>query len=195
MEEKPTLLPPGSGKEFEHTVECMLFVAGDPVPITELSRTLSMPAEEVRRELSRMELNYQVEQRGVQILVTDETVQMISNRAYYPYVEKLLQPEEKRSVSQSLMETLAIIAYRQPVTRGELENIRGVRCDYAVHSLLKMGLITEAGRRDALGHPMQYQTTDRFLRQFGIHRLEEMPEYQLYSVPDQEEPAGEEHPV
>ena len=195
MEEKPTLPPPAGEKEFEHTVECLLFVAGDPVPIPELSRTLSLSDAQVREGLARMELHYRMEGRGIQILVTEETVQMTSCRDYFPYVQKLLQPEETRSVSQSLLETLAIIAYRQPVTRSELENVRGVRCDYAVHSLLRLGLIEEAGRRDALGHPMQYRTTDRFLRQFGIHRVEEMPDYLIYSVPEKPEEDGEEHPV
>ena len=178
--------------EFDHAVECMLFCAGDPVPVAELARALGMQIDEVRRQLARMELSYNAEQRGIQLLVTEESAQLVSNRNYYSYVERLLQPEEKRSVSQSLLETLAVIAYRQPVTRADIESVRGVRCDYAVNQLLKTGLISEAGRRDTLGHPMQYRTTDRFLRQFGIHRVEEMPDYLQYSSPKQEPAPAEE---
>lgn len=176
-------------------IECMLFVAGDPVPFTELARVLELPTKQIRALLTQMEAVCRQEGRGILPLVTDETVQLVSNRDYFESVEKLLQPEQKKNVSQSLLETLAVIAYRQPVTRADVERVRGVRCDYAVSQLLKLGLISEVGRKDVVGRPVLFGTTDRFLRQFGIHSVEEMPDFLRYSKTIEESEAGEELPV
>jgi segregation and condensation protein B len=162
-------------------IECLLFVSGDPVPVTELARVLALSDNDTRALLSEMELLYREQERGVQVLVTNETAQLISNRAYVQAVEDLIQPDESKNVSQSLLETLAIIAYRQPVTRADVERVRGVRCEYAVSQLQKLGLIVAQGRKDTIGKPMLFGTTDRFLRQFGIHSIEEMPDFLRYS--------------
>lgn len=164
-----------------HKIECMLFVAGDPVAITELARVLDLPMPKTRNLLSEMEYSYRVEGRGVQLLVTHDTAQLVSNRDYIEEVKQLVNPDETKSVSQSLLETLAVIAYRQPVTRADVERVRGVRCDYAVTQLQKLGLIVEVGRKDVVGHPTLFGTTDKFLRQFGIHTVDEMPNFQHYS--------------
>lgn len=173
--------------ELFYRIECMLFVAGDPVAIAELARVLGFSRDGMRALLAQMEAEYEQTQRGVQLLVTPETAQLVSNRAYISDVEQLLNPQEKRSVSQSLLETLAVVAYRQPVTRADIEAVRGVRCDYAVSQLLRIGLISEAGRKDAVGKPMLFQTTDRFLRYFGIHSLDEMPEYVKFTQSEENE--------
>lgn len=164
-------------------IECMLFVAGDPVPLAELARVLSLSLQEIKQVLWEMERDYRADARGILPLVTDETVQLTSNRTYTDAVVDLVQPEEKRCVSQSLLETLAVIAYRQPVTRADIENIRGVRCEYAVSQLLKLGLVQAVGRKEVIGRPVLLGTTDKFLRQFGIHSVSEMPEYLKHSIP------------
>ena len=115
-------------------VECMLFVAGEPVLITEIARVLEQDEASVKALLYEMEMTYREEGRGICLMTTDDTAQLVSNRDYISYVETLLQPEQKKSVSQSIMETLAVIAYKQPVTRAEIESIRGVRCEYAVRT-------------------------------------------------------------
>lgn len=166
---------------LRHKIECMLFVAGDPVAITELARVLDLPTPKTRNLLSEMEYSYRVEGRGVQLLVTHDTAQLVSNRDYIEEVKQLVNPDETKSVSQSLLETLAVIAYRQPVTRADVERVRGVRCDYAVTQLQKLDLIVEVGRKDVVGHPTLFGTTDKFLRQFGIHTVDEMPNFQHYS--------------
>jgi segregation and condensation protein B len=166
---------------LRHKIECMLFVAGDPVAITELARVLDLPMPKTRNLLSEMEYSYRVEGRGVQLLVTHDTAQLVSNRDYIEEVKQLVNPDETKSVSQSLLETLAVIAYRQPVTRADVERVRGVRCDYAVTQLQKLDLIVEVGRKDVIGHPTLFGTTDKFLRQFGIHTVDEMPNFQHYS--------------
>ncbi|HPS81399.1 MAG TPA: SMC-Scp complex subunit ScpB, partial [Candidatus Limiplasma sp.] len=92
-----------------------------------------------------------------------------------PYVERLLQPVQRQTLSQAAMETLAVIAYRQPTTKGAIEQVRGVKCDYSVQSLLNKGLIKEVGRKEALGRPILYATTDKFLEHFGITDVRELP--------------------
>ena len=166
---------------LRHKIECMLFVAGDPVAIAELARVLDLPTPKTRTLLSEMEYSYRVEGRGVQLLVTHDTAQLVSNRDYIEEVKQLVNPDETKNVSQSLLETLAVIAYRQPVTRADVERVRGVRCDYAVTQLQKLGLIVEVGRKDVVGHPTLFGTTDKFLRQFGIHAVDEMPNFLHYS--------------
>ena len=179
---------------LRNRIECMLFVAGDPVAIAELARVLDLPTPKTRTLLSEMEYTYRVNERGVQLLVTADTAQLVSNRSYIEDVKKLINPDETKNVSQSLLETLAVIAYRQPVTRSDVERVRGVRCDYAVTQLQKIGLIVEVGRKDVVGHPTLFGTTDKFLRQFGIHALEEMPNYPFYSLEILED-SSEEIPV
>jgi segregation and condensation protein B len=132
-------------------VECLLFVAGEPVLITEIARVLEQDEASVKALLFEMEMTYREEGRGICLMTTDDTAQLVSNRDYISYVETLLQPEQKKSVSQSIMETLAVIAYKQPVTRAEIESIRGVRCEYAVSQLQKLGLIAAVGRKDVIG--------------------------------------------
>lgn len=168
-------------KTLFNTIECLLFVAGDPVPHVELSRVLDLPVKELRALLATMEAQYCSEGRGIQLLVTEETAQLVSNRDFIDAVEQLLQPEKTRSVSQSMLETLAVVAYRQPVTRADIEAVRGVRCEYAVSQLQKLGLIAVVGRKDAVGKPTLFGTTDRFLRHFGLHSLEELPEFSRFS--------------
>lgn len=156
-------------------LECLLFVAGEPVLITELARAMDEDTDAIRQILREMETVYQREERGIVLLVTDETAQLLSNKMYLDYVERLVQPEQKKNVSQSILETLAVVAYKQPVTRAEIESVRGVRCEYAVTQLQKLGLIQMVGRKDVIGKPMLFGTTDAFLRKFGLHNLSELP--------------------
>ena len=156
-------------------VECLLFVAGEPVLITEIARVLELDEAATKTLLYEMEATYRDEGRGVCVLATDDTAQLISNRDYIQYVEALLQPEQKKNVSQSILETLAVVAYKQPVTRAEIEAVRGVRCEYTIGQLQKLGLIAAVGRKDVVGKPMLYATTDAFLHKFGLHNLSELP--------------------
>ena len=174
-------------------IECILFVSGEPVDVVSLQRALGMTELELSSLLNRMEALYSQQQRGVLLYRTGDTVQLVSNRRYAKYVEQLLQPAQTKSFSQAMLETLSIVAYKQPVTRNDIEAIRGVRCEYSVSQLLKLGLIQEMGRKDVVGRPMLFGTTDAFLRQFGLHSLEELPSYETFAVdqgPAEEAPAG-----
>lgn len=164
-----------------HIIECLLFVAGDPVAVSELARVLELSKTETYALLTEMETVYRADGRGIQLLVTEESAQLISNREFIDAVERLLQPQKTRSVSQSMLETLAVVAYRQPVTRADIEDVRGVRCEYAVSQLQKLGFIAAVGRRDTPGKPVLFGTTDKFLRHFGLHGVDELPDFAQFS--------------
>lgn len=156
-------------------IECILFVSGDPVPIIELQRAIGVTDIEMEHIIRSMDELYKKEKRGVQLFITPETMQLVSNKEYAKYVEELVQPVQAKSFSQAMLETLSVIAYRQPVTRADIEAVRGVRCEYAVSQLMKMGMIMELGRKNVVGRPMLLGTTDAFLRHFGIRSLNELP--------------------
>lgn len=171
-------------KTYVHRAEAMLFVAGDPVSYDELSRVLSLPAGELKELLSLWAEECREEGRGILPFCTEESVRLVTSGDFEQDILSLLQPEQTKSVSRSMMETLAVIAYRQPVTRGDIEAVRGVRCEYAVGQLLQFGLIRQSGRRDTPGRPALFVTTDAFLHRFGLHSLEELPSYGLFSGAD-----------
>lgn len=156
-------------------IECILFVSGDPVSMVQLQRALAVTEIELNYLLRSMDALYREQKRGVLLYMTDDTVQLVSNREYAPLIEQMMQPVQEKSFSQAMLETLSVVAYRQPVTRADIENVRGVRCEYAVSQLLKLGMICELGRKNVLGRPMLFGTTDAFLRHFGLHSLSDLP--------------------
>ena len=147
-------------------VEAILFVTGNAVEKSEICRAMGITHEELEETLNALEGGYDYDRRGLRLLRFGQHVQLATRPDYAKYVEKLLQPVQKQSLSQAVMETLAVIAYRQPVTKAEIELIRGVKCDYSVQMLVSRGLIEEVGRKEALGRPILYGTTDAFLRHF-----------------------------
>lgn len=159
--------------EIPQILEAILFVAGEPVAVADLAQALEVSEMEIMHAVE--ELQRECERRGVTIHRYGDHLRMETRPEYAPYVERLLQPVQRQTLSQTAMETLAVIAYRQPVTKGEVEQVRGVKCDYSVQSLLHKGLIREAGRKEALGRPILYATTDRFLEHFGISDIRELP--------------------
>jgi len=161
--------------ELSHVIEAILFVAGEPVDVREMQRALEATEDETRQAIDALESDYDYHRRGICLKRFGSHIQLSTRAEYAPYVERLLQPIQKQSLSQSAMETLAVVAYRQPVTRLEIEAVRGVKCDYSVQSLVHKGLIEEVGRKEALGRPILYGTTDTFLSHFGLRSLEELP--------------------
>ena len=157
-------------------VEAILFVTGNAVEKKDICRAMGITEPELDETLDALESGYDFERRGLRLLRFGAHVQLATRPDYAPYVEKLLQPVQKQSLSQAVMETLAVIAYKQPVTKAEIEQIRGVKCDYSVQSLVSKGLIAEVGRKETLGRPILYGTTDAFLRHFCLSSLAELPE-------------------
>lgn len=156
-------------------IEAILFVAGDAVEIRDLGRALEMEEKQVRKLLDELESEYDFNQRGFMLKRFGTKVQLATRPLYADSVVRLLQPVQKQSLSQAAMETLAVVAYRQPVTRAEVEEIRGVKCDYSLQSLMNKGLIGEVGRKETVGRPILFGTTDEFLSRFGLESLESLP--------------------
>lgn len=171
--------------ELSHVIEAILFVAGEPVEVHELQRALDVTEDETWQAIDALDSDYSYHRRGICLKRFGNHIQLSTRADYAPFVERLLQPIQKQSLSQSAMETLAVIAYRQPVTKLEIEAIRGVKCDYSVQSLTNKNLIEVVGRKETLGRPMLYGTTDFFLSHFGLSSLNDLP------APPEAAPAAE----
>ena len=156
-------------------IEAILFVSGDPVRVEDLAHAMNLTTSEMQEALQALSDHLSLENRGIQLNRSGETVFLSIRPAFAPQVEAFLQPLQKRPLSQAVLETLSIIAYRQPCTRGDIEAIRGVKCDYSVQSLLTKGFIKECGQRETLGRPTLYRTTDAFLQHFGLETLDDLP--------------------
>lgn len=168
---------------LEGVVEAILYVAGEPVLIEDLAHALDLTVMEMDVLLDALRDHCDLERRGLRLNRYGGSVQLSIRPEYAVYVERLLQPVQKQSLSQAALETLSIIAYRQPVTKAEVEAVRGVKCDYSVQSLVNKELIAEVGRRESLGRPILYGTTEKFLRHFGIESLDELPSVEFDALP------------
>ena len=156
-------------------IEGILFAMGDAVTVAELSKALDLPAEECKAMVESLAQQYKEENRGIQIIKINDGYQMCTSKEVYEYLIKLAKQPKKYVLTEDLLETLSIVAYKQPVTKAEIEKIRGVSSDHAVNRLVEFGLVQELGRLDAPGRPMLFGTTDDFLRAFGISSVEELP--------------------
>jgi segregation and condensation protein B len=167
-------------------IEAILFVAGEPVRIEDLAKALNVTVRAVENEVIKLRDEYDFHQRGFTLKRFGHQVQLATRALYASDVVHLLQPVQKQSLTQAAMETLAVVAYKQPVTRAEVEQVRGVKCDYSLQSLMNKELIMEVGRKDALGRPILYGTTENFLAHFGLTSLEDLPP--MPEVPAAEKP-------
>ncbi len=172
-------------------IEAVLYVAGDAVRLQDLSRALNVEPAALMTALKELRDEYDFGQRGLMLRIFGEHVQLMTRPLYAMDVVHLLQPVQKQSLSQAIMETLAVIAYRQPVTKAEIEQVRGVKCDYSVQTLVNKGLIMELGRKETLGRPILYGTTDSFLSHFGIESLEDLPPLPEPAAPNEQDDGGE----
>jgi len=161
--------------EAPHIIEAILFVSGESVGVPELAQALELSEMETIHAVELLQKEYESQTRGITLKRYGDHLKLETRAEYAPYVERLLQPVQRQTLSQAAMETLAVIAYRQPTTKGDIELVRGVKCDYSVQSLLNKGLIKEVGRKEALGRPILYATTDMFLEHFGITDVRELP--------------------
>ena len=169
-------------------IEAILFVAGEAVSIKELTKALQAEEKTVRAELNAIRDEYDYDQRGFLLKRFGDKVQLATRPLYAQDVLRLLQPVQQQSLSQAAMETLAVVAYKQPVTRAEVEQVRGVKCDYSLQSLMNKGLIKEIGRKDTIGRPILFGTTDEFLSHFGLEGLEFLPPMPENPEGSEEEP-------
>ena len=165
-------------KEIESIIEAVLFASGDPISVDKLAEIIDVDIETTKAVIDGLSDSYHYNQRGIKIIILEDKYQLTTSGKYAEYIQRIVQPRTRRPLSTSAMEVLAVISYKQPTTRLEIEKIRGVNCDYAITRLLERGMIEEKGRLDALGKPVLFGTTDEFLRCFGIRSLKDLPELQ-----------------
>lgn len=173
-------------------VEAILFAAGGSVETARLASALELDSGEMRDILRRMELRYEEEDRGIRLLELEDAWQLCTKREHYGELIRIVKQPRKYTLTEVLLETLSIVAYKQPVTKLEIEKIRGVKSDHAVNKLVEYGLIEEVGRLDAPGRPILFGTTEEFLRSFGVSSVEELPKASPEQMEDFKEEAEEE---
>ena len=155
--------------------ESLLFVSGEPIKLRELAAIVESSEEFAESVLRELMLKYEAEDRGIRLISINNEYQLVTKPKNSNYVQKLLKTNIRQSLSQAALETLAIVAYRQPITRIDIDEIRGVKSDSAVTTLVEKGLIKESGRMEVAGRPILYVTTDEFLKNFGMATLKDMP--------------------
>lgn len=162
-------------KEIKAIIESLLFIWGDPLSLTDISNILEMKEVEVQKILDEMIEEFEINRRGIRIIRVRNKYQLGTRPEHHQWISKLTEKKEYKGLSNAALETLAIIAYKQPITKSEVEAIRGVRCDKAIDTLISKNLIREMGRLDKTGRPIIYGTTDEFLRYFGLEELKDLP--------------------
>ncbi len=162
-------------KKCEAVIEAILFTMGESVELAKLADVLEMEKEETKQIIDGMMRRYKGEGSGVQIIELDGAYQMCTKQEMYEYLIRIAKQPKRHVLTDVLLETLSIIAYKQPVTKVEIEKIRGVSSDHAVNKLVEYNLVCELGRLDAPGRPLLFGTTEDFLRSFGVQSIEELP--------------------
>ena len=157
-------------------LEAVLFTMGESVEVERLGAVIEEDKKTTRELLKEMKAEYEERACGVTLMELEDSFQMCTKAEMYEYLTKIATTPRKYVMTDTLLETLSIVAYKQPITRAEIEKIRGVSCDHAVNRLVEFGLIAEVGRMDAPGRPLLFGTTEEFLRSFGVKSLEELPE-------------------
>lgn len=181
-----------SEEEIQAVFESILFTMGESVEMKKLSEVTGVDLRTTKRILQNMAEQYQAQNRGIMLTQFENAVQLCTKPETYEYLIKIAKTPKKITLTDTVIETLSIIAYKQPVTRLDVENIRGVNCDHAINKLLEYDLITELGRLDAPGRPILFGTTEQFLRCFGVKSLEELPELSTVQMEEFKAQAEEE---
>ena len=162
-------------KELKSIIEALLFTWGDPLDVSDLSSILERDKKELHSILQEMMDDFDYNMRGVRIIKINNSYQMGTRSEHYDWIKKLANQKPEKALSNAALETLSIIAYRQPVIKSDIEAIRGVRCDKVIETLIEKDLIEEVGRMDRVGRPILYGTTELFLKAFGLECLKDLP--------------------
>ena len=162
-------------KKTEAAIEAILFAMGDSVELTRIAEAVGQDKNTTRKLIYHMMERYQDEDRGIQIIELEQSYQMCTKKEYYDNLIQIALHPQKPNLTDVMLETLSIIAYKQPVTKAEIEKIRGVKCDHAINKLVEYELVRELGRLDAPGKPILFGTTEEFLRSFGVQAIDELP--------------------
>ena len=161
--------------QAQAAVEALLFTMGKAVALKDIAAVLEHDEETVRKIIHQMMDTYKMEKRGIQIIELEDSFQMCTDPAYYDYIVRLTHQPKKHTLTDAMLEALSSSAYKQPVTRSMVEQIRGLSSDYVINRLIEYNLVMEVGRLDAPGKPILFGTTEEFLRTFGVKSQDELP--------------------
>ena len=164
--------------KLDKIIESILFVAGDGVEYFDISDKLGVTVEEVEEAIEKLKADHERNNSGIQVVTYNKKAQLCSNADYAEQVAEVLNPIKEKSLTKAVLEAADIIAYKQPITRLEIEQVRGVNSDYAINTLIENKLIEVVGRKDAIGKPLLFGTTDEFLKRFCLNSLEDLPDYE-----------------
>lgn len=179
-------------KRKQAMIEGILFSMGTSVSKKQLMTALDISEDVLEYLIDQLKREYDREERGIRLLELDGSFQLCTKSEYYEQLIKIVNHPKKPKLTDVMLETLSIVAYKQPVTKQEIEAIRGVKCDHPVNKLLEYNLICEAGRLDAIGRPILFKTTEEFLRCFGVESVKDLPVVQKDKVEDFKMEAQEE---
>lgn len=179
-------------KKIKAQIEAILFTIGDTVELHRIAGAIGHDEETTKKIILSMMDEYEAEDRGIRIIELDDAYQLCTKEDMYDILIKLTHIPKKHVLTDVMLETLSIIAYKQPITRAEIEVIRGVKCDHAINKLIEYNLICEVGRLDAPGKPILFGTTEEFLRSFGVTSLEDLPVMDQDKINDFKQEAEEE---
>ncbi len=163
--------------KLDSVLESLLFLSGEALGYDEISANLEIHKNEIKKSVKRLKEKYGGT-CGIHLLEYNGKLQFCTNPEYKNEVESVLNPIKEKELSRATLETIAIIAYKQPVTKLEVESIRGVNCDYTMQMLLNLGMIEVTGIKEAIGHPKLYGTTDEFLKRFRLETINQLPDYE-----------------
>jgi segregation and condensation protein B len=179
-------------KNYPAIIEAILFTMGESVELEKIANVLELDKKETKKILDGMMKHYEDSSIGIHIMELDGAYQMCTKPEMYEYLIRIAKQPKRRVLTDVLLETLSIIAYKQPVTKMEIEKIRGVSSDHAVNKLVEYNLVCELGRLDAPGRPLLFGTTEEFLRSFGVHSVDELPVLSPVQVEEFKQEAEEE---
>ena len=161
--------------KLQAAVEAILFTMGESVEVAKIASAIGHDEETTRKLIRGMMDRYDKEDRGIRIIELEDSFQLCTKKEMYAYLIRVAKQPRRYTLTEVLLETLSIVAYKQPVTRLEIEKIRGVKSDHAVNKLVEYGLVEEKGRLEAPGRPLLFGTTEEFLRRFSLQSLDELP--------------------
>lgn len=179
-------------KEMEAVVESILFTMGESVEVSRIAKVIEQDTETTRKIIRNLKDKYESEERGICIIELEDSFQMCTKKEMYEYLIRIAKQPKRYTLTDVVLETLSIIAYKQPITKLEIERIRGVKSDHAVNKLIEYNLVAEVGRLDSPGRPILFGTTEEFLRRFSVQSVDELPGVTPEKVEDFKAEAEEE---
>lgn len=179
-------------KNYEAIIEAILFTMGKSVELEKIAEAIELDKNETKTIIKKMMEHYKDDTIGLQIIELDGAYQMCTKSEMYEYLIRIAKQPKRHVLTEVLLETLSIVAYKQPITRVEIEKIRGVSCEHAISKLIEYNLVCELGRLDAPGKPILFGTTEEFLRSFGVQSVDELPAINPVRVAEFKEEAEEE---